>query len=236
MRAHAWRCLVAAVIAAAVVVTGCRKSPQKPGAGSATFRTSDGFVLEGRTFGSGTRAVVLAHMYPADQTSWSDFAVRLADDGYLALTFNFRGYGASQGDKDISVIDRDVLAAVAFMKQDRSASGVVLVGASMGGTSSLIAASQTEVAGVATLSAPAEFMGLDAGSVAGKISVPTLYIAAHDDGEAVRSAETLYGKTVGTGEIEIVAGSDHGTDLLKGKQSAQVREKLLAFIKRAFQR
>ena len=39
----------------------------------------------------------LAHMYPADQSDWTDFAQVLAAQGYQALTFDFRGFTESEG-------------------------------------------------------------------------------------------------------------------------------------------
>ena len=51
-------------------------------------------TLDGRVFGHGETGVILAHMRPADQTSWYPFAQVLADTGdYTVMTFNFRGYG-----------------------------------------------------------------------------------------------------------------------------------------------
>jgi pimeloyl-ACP methyl ester carboxylesterase len=64
-----------------------------------TFRTSDGLTLTGKLFGAGRVGVVLAHMFPADASSWYPTARTLARDGYLALAFNFRGYDGSQGTK-----------------------------------------------------------------------------------------------------------------------------------------
>ena len=87
-----------------------------------SFESADGVSLEGRLFGDGSTAVVLSHMLPADQRSWFAFADRLADEGYLVLTYDFRGYcpggegGCSQGDRDISAIWQDVLGAEDFVR------------------------------------------------------------------------------------------------------------------------
>jgi hypothetical protein len=43
-------------------------------------------VLRGHLYGSGSTGVILAHMYPADQSDWTDFAKVLAAHGYQALT------------------------------------------------------------------------------------------------------------------------------------------------------
>ena len=111
--------------------------------------------------------MVLAHMRPADQRSWFDFADRLADQGYQVLTFDFRGTcpggdgGCSEGEADISSMWQDVVGAVTYLRS-RGADRVGLVGASMGGTASLVAAAQPGVDPrmVVTLSAPTEIEGL----------------------------------------------------------------------------
>ena len=98
-----------------------------------TFEASDGVQLAGRIFGpdTATVGVVLAHMQPADQSSWFDFADRLAGQGYRALTFNFRGYcpgddaGCSQGEKDVGAIWQDVQGAVDFVRSQWRPSGGV---------------------------------------------------------------------------------------------------------------
>ena len=114
-----------------------------------TFTTDDGIKLAGRLFGpdDATAGVVLAHMLPADQSSWYDFAQRLGAMGYRALTFDFRGYcpggdaGCSEGERAIAGIWQDVLAAKDFLVEE-GVTRVALVGASMGGTASLVAAAQ----------------------------------------------------------------------------------------------
>src|SRR4051812_40896271 len=62
---------------------------------------TDGVQLVGHLYGTRGPGVVLAHMYPADQRSWTPMAEELARVGYRALTFDFRGYGESGGSKDI---------------------------------------------------------------------------------------------------------------------------------------
>src|SRR3972149_6321810 len=77
-----------------------------------SFQTEDGVTRSGTLCGVGGVGVVLSHMRPVDQTSWHAFAQTLADNGYLALADDFRGYGQSGGEKRIDQIDRDVRAAV----------------------------------------------------------------------------------------------------------------------------
>ena len=99
------------------------------------FATEDRITLSGQVFnGGGDMAVILSHAFPTDQRSWTAFARMLAEDhGYVVLTFDFRGYGDSGGDTIIPDIDRDVRAALGFIRRSGVAR-VVLIGASMGGT------------------------------------------------------------------------------------------------------
>ncbi len=177
------------------------------------LETADGLALRGNLFGQGDTAVILAHMFPADQKSWSEFAKELADDGdYTVLTFNFRGYGLSEGTKDIAKIDLDMQAALEFM--ETKADQVFLIGASMGGTAALKVASQTRVAGVATLSAPNEFRGLSATAGLDSIEGAKLFIAARQDGDAPATVRFFYNSVGEPREMELVEGGAHGTDLL----------------------
>ena len=63
--------------------------------------------------------VILAHMRPADQTAWYPFALKLAATGkFTVLTFDFRGFGDSGGEKDFDLLDADLAAAYAYMTDD----------------------------------------------------------------------------------------------------------------------
>jgi pimeloyl-ACP methyl ester carboxylesterase len=218
--------------------TGATTAPSSPtDAGRpVTFTTQDGISLAGHLFGSGHEGVVLAHMYPADQTSWLPTARRLANEGYLVLTFDFRGYGESGGQKQIDLIDRDVSAAIGKIRQE-GAAAVVLAGASMGGTASLVAGDRAQaldsirLAGIATLSAPVEFRGLSAAEAVPRLVVPLLFMAAENDVGAA-GARQLEDLSSGRGDLHIVSGSDHGTDLLTGLQGDAVYSLLSQFLQK----
>ncbi|HEY1127325.1 MAG TPA: alpha/beta hydrolase, partial [Actinomycetota bacterium] len=150
-----------------------------------SFRSSDGLKLAGRVFGDGRVGVVLAHMFPADQTSWWAFARVLAPKGFTVLTFDFRGYcpggvaGCSEGERDVAAMWQDVLGAVDFM-MTRGMVRVMLVGASIGGTASLLAAAQpgVPVVAIVALSAPQSFEGLTADhTVLGNVTAAKLFVA-----------------------------------------------------------
>lgn len=236
--------LVLAVIAVLLASSACVRNEAKERSAdlaasrAVTFRSRDGVRLAGRIFGDGSVGVVLSHMLPADQTSWWDFAHELGDDGYLALTYDFRGYcpggdaGCSAGERNIAAIWQDVLGAIDEIRS-QGASRVVLIGASMGGTASLVAASKpgVDVLVVVTLSAPVSIEGLvaDAGTLA-TVTAAKLFVAGTGDAQAADAAQQLLAMSPQPKRIDIVTSNDHGTDLLTGNQSGVLRTTILNYL------
>lgn len=232
------RALVSVLITALLTSTSLACSFLRDGGGAdgskVTFHADDGFALSGRVFGQGPKGVILSHAFPTDQSSWFGFAKTLANNGYQALTFDFRGYGDSQGKRDIAAIDRDVRGAIRFMQLKRHVRSVVLVGASMGGTASLIAAGTASVRGVICLSAPETFMGLDAMPGLASIAAPKLFLASsRDPAGAAASAQDMFKRSLDpASDIRLVAGSRHGTDMLDGREGEEVRGLVKRFLAR----
>jgi len=206
-----------------------------------TFASSDGVQLSGRLFGpdSARAGIVLAHMLPADESSWYEFAIFLSQRGYRALTFDFRGYcpggdaGCSQGSKQVSAIWQDVEGAVTFLRA-QGVSRVALVGASMGGTASLVVASMPaeQIAAVVTLSAPQSIEGLAASpDVIQRVTAPKLFVAGNvDPAGAADAVNAFCSESAQPVRCEIFPSADHGTDLLNGNQSENVRTLMLTWL------
>ena len=189
---------------------------------------TDGVQLVGHLAGSDGPGIVFGHMYPADQRSWTSFAEEMAKAGFRTLTFDFRGYGESGGEKNVAAIDRDMEGAYRFMI-GRKIRPVYVAGASMGGTAALIVAARVPVAGVATLSAPVAFRGLDATSSLGALTMPKLFIASADDAPAAAAVKELVARSPEPKTLTVVPGTAHGTDLFTGDQAGTVKEALRAF-------
>lgn len=228
--------LCAVVLAASCRGTGPPGAPPE-GSRAVSFLSSDGVRLEGRLIGEGTVGIVLSHMRPADQRSWWSFAQELGDAGYLALTYNFRGYcpggagGCSAGERDLGEIWRDVLGAIDFVRSE-GARRVVLIGASMGGTASLLAAARegVSVEAVITLSAPVSFEGMHLTSdVLARVDAAKLFVAGTGDGTAA-DAERLYGLSPPPKRVEILTTDAHGTDILSGNQAGRARTLILQYL------
>jgi pimeloyl-ACP methyl ester carboxylesterase len=207
-----------------------------------TFQSSDGVKLDGRLFGpdKGSAGVVLSHMFPADQSAWYFFADRLGDLGYRVLTFDLRGYcpggdaGCSEGEKNIPAIWQDVEGAVAALRS-KGVTRLALVGASMGGTASLIVAAKQgrDIDAVITLSAPPAFEGLDAGpDVLAEVSAAKLFIAGNGDISAAQAVDAFYGQSLQPKRPVILTTDDHGTDILSGNQAGIVSTEMINWLAR----
>ena len=192
------------------------------------FETTDSKTLTGRLFGRARVGVVLAHMYPADARSWYPAAVELARAGYMALAFNFRGYADSEKPVQIVKAPIDIAGADAFLRS-QGARDVVYVGASMGGTASIIAAQDQKPLAVVAVSAPTNFRGLDAPIVAGSVQRPVLLMASRGDTAAFDSLQELQ-RTLPNPDTRIYDGDAHGTALLDARPEAI--DEIVSFLKR----
>ena len=229
------------VLAISLVAGACGKettpipTPPSQTAKGVSFTTQDGVELKGRAFGRGKTGVVLSHMFPTDQSSWWEFAELLAGEGYIALTFNFRGYGEGSeksGDgKQIDRMDHDVEAAIEFLRRE-GVTRVYLVGASMGATASLKVAASSDVAGVVSISGPVEFQGLSLREV--RVEVPALLLATNGDRGAKNNVESMIQDGIvgeQTEHVIYMEGGDHGTDIFLGENGDAARSRILSFLK-----
>jgi pimeloyl-ACP methyl ester carboxylesterase len=182
-----------------------------------TLSTPDGTDLEGALVGEGETGVVLGHQFRSDFCSWVPFAEELARRHIGALAVNFAS----------ASLDDDMVAGANELLR-RGAKRILLVGASMGGTAALVAAAEIDVAGVAVVSAPAEFSGLDALSAVRRLDAPVLFIAGRQDREFAREARRLYRATSSRDKaLVLTAGFEHGTDLLRDPKAERA---LLSFL------
>ncbi len=209
------------------------------------FQAEDGVELVGRLWGEGDVGVILAHGFSQGQAQdgWPPFPAVLAERGYLALTFNFRGFcdseGCPEGVMELENNWRDAMAAAAFLRQ-RGAKKIFLIGASMGGLAVLRAARTpgVDVAGVVSLATPqfpskyyvGEPQANDVTPARLKqIDEPKLFIAGKDDVqlpgsaplrpgiESVRfgeDARRMFAAAEGPKELALVDSSLHSSELV----------------------
>jgi pimeloyl-ACP methyl ester carboxylesterase len=221
----------ATVIAATCLLAGCGGGgPQDEKVAApferVHFRAADGVRLDGRLFGSGRFGIVLVHMGRGgdSQADWLGLAERLARDGYLVLSYNRRGVcpggraGCSGGADDYAASWKDVVGAARFIRS-KGAERIGFVGASIGAMSSLYAASQRQIDPIALV----EFAGINHASgydfdraQVRRVPGHKLFLSSRADiyGGA-DAAREWYGWAKPPKRLELVPGSEHGTDLLR---------------------
>jgi esterase/lipase len=125
----------------------------------------DGHLSEPTGLDSDAPGLVLCHGFPSGTlgakgtgSSFPPLADRIAREGWLVLTFQFRGCGSSAGNFSLAGWLADVHAAISHLESTCAPRGIWLAGFGTGGALCASAgAERDDVRGVATLGAPADF-------------------------------------------------------------------------------
>ncbi len=204
-----------------------------------TIVTSDGLNLKGSIayLESETEArggIIMMHELGVWVNPWigSDLLKLLVSEGYVCMSFFFRGHGTSspiEGDlttlvEDKSLIAKDLHAAISFMNdQDMVNQGSLgLVGASLGGIMALAGNGYKEVLTSVSLSAPANGVY----EIFPNMTLSSVYYLVGDrdirpeiNADFPRDAQALYNSTQDPKKLTVVEGtSDHGTALLSREE------------------
>lgn len=191
------------------------------------FSTQDHVLLDGWLYGRGSStAIICSHEHPGSKADWSDSAPWFAASGFMVLAYDFRGWGNSQGQFDASKLDKDVLAAIAFVKS-KGAKKVMLLGASMGADISLITAAETQVAGVITLS-PEYLFGLSDTNIRA-VSAPKLFINSEGDAFAT-DTQQMYQNAGQPKTLHLYPGNAHGVDIFATDNGQDLIARILTFV------
>jgi len=196
-----------------------------------SFPTGDGGLIYGDVYGTGKRAVVLAHGGRFDRQSWAEQARSLAAAGFLVLAIDFRGEGQSRGGTPADVEQGrrfDLLGAVHYLRE-AGAKNVSVVGASMGGDYAAEAA-EAEPAAIDRL----VLLGSGAYTTLAKFKGPKLFILArddaNDDGLRLPKIRARYEKAADPKRLIVVNGSAHAQFLFKTDQGDRVMREILQFL------
>lgn len=206
--------------------------PTLPVAGIAqhavTFTTSDGDALVGTLYGHGDTGVIFSTMLRASEVNWRPTAQQFAARGYLALTYNYRGTNGSSGTFDTGKLPLDLTAAIGFMRQQH-VRHLVLMGASIGGATTLITAGTIQVDGIAVLSGLSTWPDLQVTpEMLRGIKCPKLFVySAYDD--IAQDMHNMYEEAAPPKDEIVYSGADHGTVIFEGEHGPYLLERLLAF-------
>jgi pimeloyl-ACP methyl ester carboxylesterase len=198
-----------------------------------SFPTEDGGVVYADVYGSGERAVVLAHGGRFNKESWAKQASALVHAGFEVMAIDFRGRGKSNGPGGMEASDEqlemDVMAAVRYLHA-HGAKSVSIVGGSMGGGA----------AGDASIvSKPGEIdrivmLGAAPNLPADKLKSPALFIVARDDrsgdGPRLPRIQAQYERAPEPKKLVVLEGSAHAQYLFDTDQAERVMGEILRWL------
>ncbi len=202
----------------ATTMANATEAPSATAAGPAepvtvSFTTADGLALDATVYPAGSDWVVLAHMRPADKTSWTDLATLFQDEDYSVLAYNNRGYGESDGDREPFDLLIDAAAALEYATA-QGARGIVFGGASMNGAVAMTLGAANDFDAIFLLSGVPSFPSApDASDFLADVEEPILFVAAEDDGSAAADARS-YADAAPLSDLIVLAAGGHATRML----------------------
>ncbi len=190
-----------------------------------SFNTSDNVVIAGTLWnaGAGKPAVICLHQWRSDRSSFTALAQKLSGAGITVLAIDARGYGDSKKntageevrpDRDIQ---KDIQAALTYLKGAASPKSFGLIGASYGSSNAVIfAAGSKDITALALLSPGMNYFNVlpTEGPVQKLGSKKVVAFASSEDVrsvEAVKRYAELLGSNITT---KIYDNIGHGTDML----------------------
>lgn len=202
-----------------------RCGPQPPALVGQRFRRTtieaQGRRLPAVVTGRGRTVVVLVHQTDGGGLcGWLPFAARIASvPGQTALAFDLCGYGDAVCSGDNSAATRQVAQvrlAIGFAESRLRARRIVLVGASMGGSLTVLtSALDTRVDAAVDLSGPDEWRDVRVSRRAHDVRVPLLVAMADDEGAEAVAAARGTAAAAAPGSTFVGAPSGHGYELLE---------------------
>jgi pimeloyl-ACP methyl ester carboxylesterase len=216
------------VLAVGVLVAGIGAAQEQ-----VSFATEDGGLVYGDLYGKSERGVVLAHGGRFNKESWAKQARVIASAGFQVLGIDFRGHGQSRGpgqaDPLSAPLDRDVLAAVRYLRR-AGATTVSVVGASMGGEAAANASIESQPGEIDRVVLLAGWTSREPEKMQGR----KLFIVARDDsngdGPRLPRIRANYERARGPKKLVILDGSAHAQFLFSTDQAERVMREILDFL------
>jgi pimeloyl-ACP methyl ester carboxylesterase len=193
------------------------------------FPTDDGGRICADLYGHGPRGIVLAHGGRFNKESWRAQADTLLAHGFRVLAIDFRGYGCSSGPGTEPPYDKDVLAAVRYLK-GRDVKTVSVVGGSFGAAASGDASIESRPGEIDRI----VFLGAAPNLSAEKLNSRALFLVARFDSDGVGprlpGIRAQYDKVRRPKELIVLDGAAHAQFLFQTDQSARVMREIVRFL------
>jgi len=160
----------------------------------------------------GTAMVLLHQTGPAGLCGWGRFATAAARRGITSVALDMCGYGDTRCPDDIAPA-AEVRPALDYAREQLDARRVVLVGTSMGGSSTVIAvADGAEVDGWVDVSGPSAWGNVVLEDLVGRLHEPGMVVYARSDGPAQYAAARQLARRADARFVD--GGNGHGYELM----------------------
>jgi len=206
---------------------------------SSMWVTTDDGTFDVGLIGEGDVTAILVHQLNENSCGWFPFATNLAEEGVRVMLLSLCGYGETEcTGGSLTGTGADAVLAAADWARQNGAERVVVAGASIGGTTAMIAATHDAdtglLDGVADLSSPLVADGSDIRRGAPSITIPTFLAVGRGDSVVSVSEMHEVADALASTEVTLLdQGSGHGWEMLNGPGDASdqtVGDQLTAFI------
>lgn len=203
--------VVVALAISSTLLAGCKGSVRRS---EIVLLTPDGFKLSATVYGNASKGVVIAHDQASNKAFVAPLAYYLAQHGFTAMVFNFRGYEGSEGVPDPSLMDRDVVGAAMSLSKNFGAHEVSYVGF---GTGALVVAkaatSQDFTPRTLVLAGlPSSYGPLEAQKVLPPLFLPKLFMVPSGDDSVVERTKELMNLAPNPKELYVYPADENWLD------------------------
>ena len=206
------------------------------------MRTPDGIDLVGYlhrpdTARDDSLAVVLTHGFTGSHTDLADLEEIFVTNGYITMTFDYRGHGASPGIRLWNTLSIDTVTVFEFLKR-QGFERIVCIGGSMGGLGCLSGATNDDISGVVMISSrmnPQDGSTLVTKTDLENLNIPKIFMIAEQDAfgpEFVDQFLEMAEIAAEPKDIYIYPGPSHAYGLLYDENGEEVISILLDFVNR----
>lgn len=188
------------------------------------IEVNDGLKLVGTLYTPGDSSppwpgVMLLHMMWGDRSSWEDFAIQLADAGYVVFTVDMRGHGDTGGEVDWELAGDDLQLLWNYLgeRPEIDENYMAVAGASIGANLALVTGADNSNARTVVLLSP----GLNYAGVEIRDHLlnygehPVLIVASQEDTYAADSSSRLQEIALGEARLVMYQGAGHGLHMFE---------------------
>ncbi|MBI5931976.1 MAG: alpha/beta fold hydrolase [Chloroflexi bacterium] len=210
-----------------------------PDAQKIELEASDGLVLVGDFYRPASEepvpAVILFHMRQGRRQDWEKLLPVLVDDyGIAVLNVDMRGHGETGSTADWEKAETDVQTWIDWLRAQEGINpdAISLIGASIGSNLAIRGwANDPAIRTAVALSPGLDYFGVTtADAVEANADRPLMLVASRSDRPSGGDVVDLFNLTTGDSLVRLLDGSQHGTQILSGKNADWLMQAIVQWV------